>query len=48
MNDYEVTLSLTCTYPVSAPTEEEAIEIAYDYFMEAEPEIYVEKIKNEE
>lgn len=48
MNDYEVTLSIECTYTISAPNESVAIDIASEYFQEAVPAISVEKIKNEE
>lgn len=36
MNTYEVTVSLTCTYTIHAPTQEQAEEIACDYFWDGE------------
>ena len=48
MNDYEVTVSLTCTYTVEASDEETAKDIAYEFFMMAEPDFDVEKINKKD
>lgn len=45
MNEYEVTISLECTYTVSAPDETSAADIACGWFDEAEPIIEVKEIK---
>jgi hypothetical protein len=44
MNEYEVTLTLTCTYRVAAVNEEMAIDQAMEWFSEASPEVDVEKV----
>ena len=43
MNEYVVTISLECSYVVIAPTEPSAVEMALEWFDEAEPDIKVEK-----
>lgn len=48
MNDYEVTVSLKCTYPISAPTADIAEDMAYEYFCEAIPSFEVVEIKKED
>ena len=45
MNTYEVEVSLNACYTIDAPNEETAIDIAMDYFDEAEPDVSVEKVK---
>ena len=44
MNEYEVTLTLTCTYRVAAVNEEMAIDQAMEMFDEAVPEVEIEKV----
>ena len=44
MNEYEVTVSLTCTYVVNASDEETAKDIAYEWFTEAIPDFDVTKL----
>lgn len=46
MNEYDVTVSLECYYRISAPDEETAIEIAYEYFDEAEPTVEINLVKD--
>jgi hypothetical protein len=44
MNEYEVTLTLTCAYRVAAVNKEMAIDQAMEWFSEASPEVDIEKV----
>ena len=44
MNDYEVTISLECTFIISAINEEVAKDIAYEWFTDAEPNFEVREV----
>lgn len=45
MNDYEVTVTLGCTYHISAPTEMVAKQMALEYFDECEPVVELQKLE---
>lgn len=45
MNDYEVTVTLGCTYYISAPTETIAKQMALEYFDECEPVVELRKLE---
>lgn len=44
MKKFYVTMTSTAEYTVEAETEEEAIEMAYDWFSEREPDIDCEEM----
>ena len=48
MKTYEVTLTLACTYTITAPNEEMAKDQAFEWFSECEPNYEIKETKERE